>query len=738
MATPEDYRRDAKYKFDSARGTMLAPIGGQAVVMRGPEAVGPIREGSPSDDEAKPTIAGMVSRSGDTAWLPNSWLQAIAENDDVILKREGGQGLALYDRLLDDDAAASAMQQRRLAITSKDWEVAPGDDKDPRSVLAADEFRQMLKEIDFDRVTGGLHWAVWFGYGVGEGMYDMRVYKGRNIVWLTDIIIPDRRWFGFTMEGELRLVSTPYAGITGQQLPPNKFVSLRTGATHDFAFYGLGLAHWCYWPIFFKRAALQFWALYLEKFGMPTVAIEFPAAEKDDARAKSDRLAAAVAVGQDRAVLVPEGTLSNNMLQLIEAERSGAGSSSYKDFVGEQNDAIRCVVLGQPGTSSRMATGLGSGQSDVQDDVKDEIVKADSDLISAALGRTFAKWLTRWNHGPDVAPPTVFRVLDDPEDLGAVATRDATLDGIGIKRTEDSVKEVYGDGYELDRLSEADKADNAAKLAQAKAVPGQPPVAANENGDRAKIAKAKLTFDVGDTAPLYVSRKLLNTADLIAWAKSQGFESPVPAAVMHVTVLYSRTPVDWFDMGAPWQSNEDGTLNVAPGGPRAVCALGDDGAIVLRFYSPDIQYRHDSMVERGASHDFDEYAPHVTFTYDGASVDLAKVVPYAGELRFGPETFEPIKASSTDPATYAFSAADEQAIDRLISKLTEEADPVFEAMGEVLRQNLQGVTTIEGARIAILGAMEQLPVDRLARLTALPMLAERAGAAIGAEEEVTA
>jgi hypothetical protein len=45
------------------------------------------------------------------------------------------------------------------------------------------------------------------------------------------------------------------------------------------------------------------------------------------------------------------------------------------------------------------------------------------------------------------------------------------------------------------------------------------------------------------------------------------------------------------------------------------------------------------MVRNGASHDFDEYQPHVTITYEGSDLDLSKVEPYRGELVFGPEIF---------------------------------------------------------------------------------------------------
>jgi phage gp29-like protein len=687
--------------------------------------------------EAPPSIGNMISRSADTSWFPSSYLKLLAENDDSVLKRDGG-GLKLYDALLDDDVAFSALQQRRMAITSRDWEVTPGDDKDPRSVKAADEFRAMLKEVGFDRVTNGLHYGVWYGYAIAEAVYSIRDFDGRPIVWLSDLIVPDRRWFGFTMEGELRFV-TPYArGLDDETLPPNKFIVVRTGGSHDFAFYGLGLAHWAYWPIFFKRSALKFWALYLEKFGMPTVAIGFPETEQNDQEKLDKRLAAAVAVGQDRAVLVPEETLKNDTLKLIEAERSGAGSSSYKDFVGTNDDALIRVILGQTGTSKATPGGLGGdGQAKKDEGVKREIVKADADLISDAIHK-LGRWLTTWNHGPDVAPPSVYRVLDDAEDLNTVAERDVKLNGIGIKRTEDSIHEVYGDGYEIDRLSEEQKAANASALAAAKAVPGAPGArpAANDN-PRAKIAAARAEFGVDDEAPLYVYRQLKpeSARALIAWAESVGIKATVPAAEMHTTVLYSKRPVDWFSLGESWQPE----VTVSKGGPRKIERLGDKGAVVLRFENSDMRYRHESMVERGASHDYDEFRIHLTLSYDvPADFDLDAIEPFTGELKFGPEMFERIKDKPFDPASLDFAADEEDAIDRLIAKLVEEADPVFAAMGDALKTSLQGVKTVEGARVAILEAFERMPVERLAELTALPMLAVRAGALAGAENDVKA
>lgn len=160
--------------------------------------------------------------------------------------------------------------------------------------------------------------------------------------------------------------------------------------------------------------------------------------------------------------------------------------------------------------------------------------------------------------------------------------------------------------------------------------------------DQTEEAPPALPVAANDAAPrtLYVQRKLLNAADLIAWAKAQGFETTTPADDMHVTVTFSRAPVDWMKMGENWSSDQNGNLAIEPGGARLVEPLGEKGAVVLLFNSSALTYRHMSMRENGASWDYPEYQPHVTITYAGSDVDLAKVEPYRGKLIFGPEIFQ--------------------------------------------------------------------------------------------------
>jgi hypothetical protein len=188
----------------------------------------------------------------------------------------------------------------------------------------------------------------------------------------------------------------------------------------------------------------------------------------------------------------------------------------------------------------------------------------------------------------------------------------------------------------LAELPDMDPGDDDDLLtAEERAAKGGDPESAGKGGS---IGSAPPRRAANDAKPrtLYVHRKLLNAAEFIRWAKSQGFESTLPADDLHVTVLYSKAPVDWMKMGEDFA----GELIVSAGGARIVEPLGDKGAVVLLFNSSSLAWRHEEMVRNGASHDFAEYQPHVTISYAGGDVDLSKVEPFRGELRFGPEEFE--------------------------------------------------------------------------------------------------
>lgn len=157
---------------------------------------------------------------------------------------------------------------------------------------------------------------------------------------------------------------------------------------------------------------------------------------------------------------------------------------------------------------------------------------------------------------------------------------------------------------------------------------------------------------IGNAKPrsLYIHRDLLNANEVRDHYKSQGIANMVAADQMHVTVCYSRTPVDWMKIGTWFTDDPEGKLIIPQGGARLHELFGKNReALVLLFSSSQLGWRHEDIKFAGASYDFTEYQPHVSLTFDLAEDLLERqdimerLVPYTGSLIFGPEIFQEVK-----------------------------------------------------------------------------------------------
>lgn len=223
----------------------------------------------------------------------------------------------------------------------------------------------------------------------------------------------------------------------GEMLPDKKFWVFATGADHDDAPYGLGLAHWLYWPVWFKRNGHKFWATYLERFGTPAVMGKYPPGTPEAEQLRL--LQALAALRRDAAVTVPEGIA----IELLEATRSG--TADYAAFIAQMNTAILVAAIGQ--TASTQGTPGRLGNDQTQNAVRLDIVRADADLLSASFNRSVARWLTEWNF-PGARTPGVWRIVEEPEDLKMRAERDKSIFEMGYRPTLRYIHETYGGEWE--------------------------------------------------------------------------------------------------------------------------------------------------------------------------------------------------------------------------------------------------------------------------------------------------
>lgn len=377
---------------------------------------------------------------------------------DNVLTTRGGNDLRSYEDLLRDDQVEAAFSQRRLASVSVPYDVEPGG-KRPIDKQAADSLKAQLDALSFDEITDMMMYGLFYGYSVGECLW---ARDGREII-LDNIKVRKARRFRF--DGALRLRMLTYADLMGEIMPDRKFWLFSAGADNSDEPYGLGLGHYLWWPVFFKRHDIRFWLIFLEKFGQPTAHGKYPKGATEE---EQQRLLAAVqAIQTDSGVITPDGM----PIDLIEAARSG--TADYLSMHQVMNDAISKVIMGQTMTADN---GGSRAQAEIHMEVRQDIVRADAKRACGSFSRQVATWLTEWNY-PGAAVPILTRKVDETwREIQAKAKRDTALGTIGYRPSLNQVQETYGGEWE--------DISGAAKPAGAPAFAEHTPTRADRQADQ--------------------------------------------------------------------------------------------------------------------------------------------------------------------------------------------------------------------------------------------------------------
>jgi len=132
--------------------------------------------------------------------------------------------------------------------------------------------------------------------------------------------------------------------------------------------------------------------------------------------------------------------------------------------------------------------------------------------------------------------------------------------------------------------------------------------------------------------------------------KSEKIPNPLPPKEYHATVVYSRlSPVKNFKVKGNFKNPVEGVIT----GFKIFESEGGKRCLVATIDCEYLKSRHKLARKLGASHDYDQYIPHITLSYDvGDSLtasDLEKLTKkYKGtKIQLASEYEEPL-----DPNKY--------------------------------------------------------------------------------------
>lgn len=262
------------------------------------------------------------------------------DNPDKVLRSQN-LDVEAYDNLMEDTEVFAAFDVRDSGVLAKKWEIEQNNSDTSKYELIKEFF---AKKINYRDITKALLKGRNFGYQPIYLQYD---YYNE---WLfpVKINLPHRKHFKFDKEGGLLLETSNF-----DYKPVDEYRFLISGYEKTYENpYGQPILSKCFWPVTFKKSSKKFWAVFVEKYGMPWLLGFLDNAQDDELNEWREELEEMV---QD-AVAVTD---KKNELEVHEIG-SKANSEIYQGMINDSNSEISKVILGHSAGISSTAGKLGN------------------------------------------------------------------------------------------------------------------------------------------------------------------------------------------------------------------------------------------------------------------------------------------------------------------------------------------------------------------------------------------
>lgn len=357
------------------------------------------------------------------SWDPASALSYYLPDPDPILRKQG-QDLQIYKDLLTDAHVGSVADSRKAGVLTQEWKIERGKANSRRHSF----IESVFASLDVYRIITEILDAPLFGYTPLEILWEKR----DGLIAPMSVVGKPPEWFRFSPENELLFISKE--NTNGEPVPPLKFLLAQNDPSYQNP-YGKRVLARCFWPVTFKRGGYKFWAMFLEKYGMPLLVGTYPSGT--DETKINEMLGMLEDMIQDAVAVMPEGS----QVTSIEPSSSG-GTRSYREFLAFGNMEISKAILGQTLTTEMQSSGsYAAAQTHFA--VRREIVEGDKRIVEETMNGLIS-FLYELNFGKD-EPKPAFKLYEQKEVQKDRAERDQILSHTGVRFT----KKYYSREYDL-------------------------------------------------------------------------------------------------------------------------------------------------------------------------------------------------------------------------------------------------------------------------------------------------
>lgn len=395
----------------------------------------PMRAAAPTAQQLKSEVAA-AHVMGVRSIISGHPAQGLTPGRIAALLRGAEQGdtvayLELAEEMEEKDPHyLSVLGTRKRQVAQLPIEVEPAsgsaEDKADADLVRGWLDRDMLEAELFDILD-----AIGKGFSATEIVWNLT-----GGTWLPERMLwRDPRWFEFDrVDGE-----TLMQREIGPSVPllPFKFIVHRHAAKSGLSIRG-GLARVVAWGYLFKNYAVKDWVSFLETYGMPMRVGRYDNGESAENRRVLMR--ALSDLGTDAAAMFPK-TMD---IEFVDQKGGSTPNDLWRALAEYVDLQVSKAVLGQTNTTEAQASGLGSGQANVHNDVRGDIERADAKLLAATLNEQLVKPIVMLNRGARARYPRLKIGRPEAVDVEALTKAVQVLVPLGVEVSADDMREAAG------------------------------------------------------------------------------------------------------------------------------------------------------------------------------------------------------------------------------------------------------------------------------------------------------
>jgi phage gp29-like protein len=348
---------------------------------------------------------------------------------DKILAENGYDYEILRD-LTRDGHLSAAITQRKMQVLQMGWEITYDNEEIKKEAI------DITRSLDLQKIASQLLDCILYGYEVAEIEYQLLNGK------ITPVELEEKpqEWFIYDNENELRLRARAgsrsgagfyYIFEEGEKLPEYKFIITRNNPKYINP-YGEKLLSKCYWPVIFKRAAIEYWQIMAEKFGIPYFLARYPSTFSDD---QIDELVEKLTEITENNVAAFRDDIPIEFKESVKYEVGGL----FSNIITHYNSEISKVIL-----TETLTLDIGKVGSYKAAETHREMLEfmgvRDKKLIEKSINTLF-DYYVKINYGLDIGPR--IKLTKKESVIEETVQRDKTLYDMGIRFTEEYYKKRY-------------------------------------------------------------------------------------------------------------------------------------------------------------------------------------------------------------------------------------------------------------------------------------------------------